>query len=1116
MGGLAGLWRLGASGWRMPAVLMLGVLAASTLLAAAPIYARAMADLGLKFTVREELRAAPVVRVGVGAAQLGTPDAAALREAVAARIDERLGWFARERSLALESARLTIGRTGAERREGSPLGRLFAIEGVERRVRVVEGRAPSPDWPDGRLEVAMGARAAAVARLAPGDEFLLIEEIDTCDRIIPQGLQAQPPCDATALALARHAIPARLTGLFAAEDADDPFWGGASARYLSPAPPLADSGLVVPLLAHPEAVLGGLAARWPGQRLEPRWSVFADVDRLDQGNYERARDDILALNRELRALDGYAVSPLTVTLDAFGRSAGFQRAPLVILLAQIAAIALFYVAIVSAAAVERRAEEIALLRGRGASVAQVTALHALEGLALAAPAVLAAPFLAGGVTALLGLTPLFRDVSGGQPLPVAFEPLAFPLAALGAVLAALALAVPAWLAARREPAGGGGRRAARPAPGLFQRYYLDAALGGLALLALWELNERDSVFTPSATGGVSSDPLLLATPAIVIAAAAALLARVLPLAPRLAARAMGRLAGAPLALGLWQLARRPGPSTQLGLLLMMTVATGVFAASYAATAERSYADRARFAAGVELRAGDAGGAFDLPTDPAELEARAGELAGVTGAAAVLRLAGETATPAGRGPAVSVLAVPPGADALLWWRDDFADEPLDALLARLDTGETLPGLPLPDGSRELSVWANPTRERATMTLWARLRDASGRHELVDFGKLDFSGWRELRAVVESRGFHALEEPLTLVGLILTEPPNQFNADDAPLFLDDLAALDGDGARTPLEAFEGVARWRALPGAEPFPDELRLDAEAARSGERGARLSFRRGTTGERRGLFPAGREALLPALASDAFLEANGLEVGDEARVELDGIVVAAVVRARYERFPTLPALEGPSLLLDRDQLLRWAAFAESAPGDLARANELWLDAAPDAPREPLLAALDGWGLRRVTDRAAALAAAEANPLVAASGAGVLAVSFAAALALVAAALLVSLWTVVRRRRVEFAVLAAIGLTRGQALGALALEYAAVGVAGAGAGAVAGLVVGRRMMAFLDVTERGLPVEPGFALQTDWGFVAVGAGAVAAVLALALAAASRALTRGSEAAALRME
>ena len=54
-----------------------------------------------------------------------------------------------------------------------------------------------------------------------------------------------------------------------------------------------------------------------------------------------------------------------------------------------------------------------------------------------------------------------------------------------------------------------------------------------------------------------------------------------------------------------------------------------------------------------------------------------------------------------------------------------------------------------------------------------------------------------------------------------------------------------------------------------------------------------------------------------------------------------------------------------------------------------------------------------------------NPLIAAGGAGILYIAFGAMLLLVAAALLVSLWVSVQRRRGEFAVLRAMGLSRGQ-------------------------------------------------------------------------------------------
>ena len=295
MRSLAVLWALllrhVAASWRMLAVLALGVLVASTLLASAPIYARAMADLGLKFTVRDELRGEPSIRAGIEAQQLATPDSLAVREAVEQRIDERLGWFALERSVVVESARLTIGRTGEESRTSNPLGVLYAIEGFERHVAVLEGRLPAPSGPDAPLEVVMGARAAAVARLSPGDHFLLIEEIDNCDRIIPQGLQPQLPCDLQVRA--RYSVPAVLTGIIAVEDENASFWAAISDRYVMPSAPIADSGLVSPMVAHVDAVLGDLAVRYPGQKLTLRWNVLAEIDPRYQGNFERAREDIL-------------------------------------------------------------------------------------------------------------------------------------------------------------------------------------------------------------------------------------------------------------------------------------------------------------------------------------------------------------------------------------------------------------------------------------------------------------------------------------------------------------------------------------------------------------------------------------------------------------------------------------------------------------------------------------------------------------------------------------------------------------------------------------------------------------------------------------------------------
>ncbi|HMO95298.1 MAG TPA: FtsX-like permease family protein, partial [Tepidiformaceae bacterium] len=94
-------------------------------------------------------------------------------------------------------------------------------------------------------------------------------------------------------------------------------------------------------------------------------------------------------------------------------------------------------------------------------------------------------------------------------------------------------------------------------------------------------------------------------------------------------------------------------------------------------------------------------------------------------------------------------------------------------------------------------------------------------------------------------------------------------------------------------------------------------------------------------------------------------------------------------------------------------------------------------------------LTRVTDRESDLATLKQNPLIAAGGAGILYLAFGAVLILVGAALLVSLWVSVQRRRTEFAVMRALGLSRGQVVRLLGFEYAIVAVLGLVVGAYLG-------------------------------------------------------------------
>jgi hypothetical protein len=78
------------------------------------------------------------------------------------------------------------------------------------------------------------------------------------------------------------------------------------------------------------------------------------------------------------------------------------------------------------------------------------------------------------------------------------------------------------------------------------------------------------------------------------------------------------------------------------------------------------------------------------------------------------------------------------------------------------------------------------------------------------------------------------------------------------------------------------------------------------------------------------------------------------------------------------------------------------------------------------------------------------------------------------------------------------------------------IIGVVAGALMGLFVSDQMLSFLNVTEAGERIEPGFILETRWPVVALGVGIVMAVFAVAIWMASRAVGRGAEAEALRTE
>ncbi|MGH2382729.1 MAG: hypothetical protein ACRDG7_16130 [Candidatus Limnocylindria bacterium] len=395
--------------------------------------------------------------------------------------------------------------------------RFRVPEGVEERITYVEGRPPTgetatipgrrgtlPGEPKDAtvFEVALSTQIAAELGVGMGDRMELVP--DTEDALVGQ---FSSPVRAAA----------DVVGLYTLDDADAEFWMNDPSLELptvivvNPNLRLLYGTALLSADAYPTLIRNGLPARYA-------WRMFIDPERLDAGGLDELTADLrrmrTAYPQFVTTLRDADVTTLqTGLLDLFdGYAAERRTAEAVLITAALgpAVVATAAVALVALLMVHRRRRALTLVRGRGASVAQVLASHVIEGLLIAAPAALVAYLVA--VTLVAG-----RD-----------SPLSPVLAAVVAGGAALALLLTVFRPAmaplrdveRETPT------AARASPRRisFEVLVIVLAAGGAFLL------RQRGIAGGSAAGDLAGvDPLLAAVPALIGLAVGLLMVRLYPL-----------------------------------------------------------------------------------------------------------------------------------------------------------------------------------------------------------------------------------------------------------------------------------------------------------------------------------------------------------------------------------------------------------------------------------------------------------------------------------------------------------------------------------------------------------------------------------------------------------
>ena len=1120
----------------------LGILVASVLMASTTVYTRALTDLGLDFELDSEAGQIGSVQVTISQTLLGGERAQAVRDFAEASLNAHFGDVAlprRIRSGLVSDFRLLAG---TQIPGSAPLGGEFTtIEGWESYVEF-EGRPPAPPtlavdpemgFPqlEGPIEVAIPRAHAEFARLGVGDAFAVADVYDDCDREPPlfNGPTASTspslePCVTSALISLQ--LPVKVVGIFDALNQDDPFWDAALSDLARPREPRKSLALprVFALFVHSDALFGPLSQLLPGYRADIRFVDPISLSAFNSADIPADLDRFAILQTDIASVGGTVSSSIEGALRGFQETRDFSVVPILLIVVPIVGVAVFFIFVMAHLLVSGETDEIALLRSRGASLPQVLGLYALQLLPIVILAAAVAPLIVAAAVGALGFVGSFRDITNDAWIATSLTPQAWALALAGAALAMGVVLVPVAEAARGQP-GTGRHVATRPAGrNIFQRYYLDIAFVAVAGFLVWSVGARDAVFTRDTVGALSTEPLVLVAPALVGLITILLVLRLLPSVLSALAWIAGGRIPLPIATTLCQAARNPGPIIRLTVLTMLAAALGTFAASYDATVDRSFDDRARFEAGVDLRTG-----MD-PRPPGLAQAQIEALPGAGAATLAVRRSGSIGATGAPGREVQILALDSArAASMLWFRDDFSNEPLATLLPKLRAAASFGGLPLPDDLAELSLWVNPSVPRDDLSVWLQIRDRDGRFFRVGLGSPGVADtWQELRGnAAKPAALIGARPPFTLHAITYTESESQRLGEPGSLLFDDLVATTARGERILVEGFESDARqWLQQPlAATGSTDavERRTDI-AAHSGNSAVEYRWTAGVSPGSRGLYlpspnlcDADGRCALNAIVSETLLDNHGLRVGDTAPLHLGPFSIDVRIIATVAFFPTLdPHQNGGFLITDVAELNHIGAtidFRNPTP-----INEFWISGPSDpARRARTVAALNDLSAAGtpVTDQRVLLATVGNDPLAAAGGSGILLLAFVAVAILVLVAFLVSVVLTARERTLEMAVLRTLGTGQRALLAQLMAEYAMVAIIGLGLGTFLGDRIARLTLRFLEVDAAGDRVLPPFLLTTDWEVVLGTYVGLVAILALVVGVAWRLSIRGPITRALRL-
>mgnify|MGYP002624058710 FL=1 len=629
----------------------------------------------------------------------------------------------------------------------------------------------------------------------------------------------------------------------------------------------------------------------------------------------------------------------------------------------------------------------------------------------------------------------------------------------------------------------------------WQRYYLDVFVLAIGLVLLWRLHYFGGI-VGGGTARPQVDWLLLLSPLALLVGSGTILLRVFPLLLRFLAAIARRGRGLVANLAMLQAARNPTHVARLVLLLTLAIALGILSTGINATLDASELERAQYAAGSDVRLQSQ---RTLPLYEVSALPNVAQASGMWRSLGSLTLGREFLR-------FDVLAIDPGSFGMMThFRDDFTNEPVPALLNRLVLADVTeqPIVPLPGqpGQLGLWIWSAPDPDWTSgaaprgdsyldrFGLEAKLMTAQQDTFLVELTSDETGypedGWRYFEGALPELppdsyplGLHSiwLRNRSIIVGNFGRATGAQMR-----LAMDSLTVTDKVSGETAVTyEFETLTDiWRTThPGSD-----INFDTRAVRTG-RGSQALFLNMGPLDLAGFLlanPSPREAALPALGSQTFLEKAQVEVGDLVNLTINSQPQRFKIVGAVNYFPTLyEDLNAGYIITNRALMLDDFNASTNQP---VNNNEVLLAVDTAVSPQTVSAA----ALSNLTGIEQPIEHEEVDKTVKDENSGLRLRSvtlfgylLTTALSLVGFA--THFYLSARQKEAIYGVLRSIGMSPGQLYGVLVLEQVVLILAGLAIGTALGVALNQITLPGLPITFGDRPPTPPFIARNDWGAV----------------------------------